>query len=87
MTEADKFNLLINHIGSAVYELICETETYNTLVESLKAIFAKTTSPIFSRYVLKSRKQQSGESLDTHLQNLKHKSLDCNFRAITAAVH
>ena len=87
VTEADKFNLLINHIDSAVYELISETETYDTAVELLKATFAKTPSPIFARYVLKSCKQQSGESLDIYLQNLKRLSLDCNFRAVTATVH
>ena len=67
VTEADKFNLLINHIDSGVYELISETKTYDTTVELIKATFDKTPSPKFARYVLKSCKQQSGESLDTYL--------------------
>ena len=54
VTEADKFNLLINHIESAVYEHISWTETYDTAVELLKATFAKTPSPILACYVLKS---------------------------------
>ena len=87
VTEAHKFNLLSNHIESAVYEFISETETYDTAVELLKATFAKTPSPIFARYVPKSFKQQSGESLDTYLQNLKRLSSDYNFRTVTATVH
>ena len=87
INDSEKLDLLINHIDSSVYELISESETYNEAVDLLNSIYAKTPSPIFARYVLKSCKQQAGESLDTYLQNLKRLSSDCNFRAVSATVH
>ena len=74
VTAADKLNSLINHIDSAVYELVSESETYNEAIELLRTIFAKAASPVFARYVLKSCKQQVGESLDAYLQNLNRLS-------------
>ena len=58
-----------------------------TLSNYLRTTYAKTPSPVFARYVLKSCKQQVGESFDAYLQSLKRLSLDCNFRAVSAVVH
>ena len=85
INDSEKLDLLINHTDSSVYELISESETCNEAVDLLNSIYAKT--PIFARFVLKSCKQQAGESLDTYLQNLKRLSSDCNFRAVSVTVH
>ena len=87
LTEADKLNLLVNHIDAAVYEIISEASTYREAVEILANTFAKAPSPIFARYALKTCKQQTGESLDAFLQKLKRLSVDCNYEAVSAQVH
>ena len=35
ISDADKLNLLVNHIDASVYELISEATTYNDTVEIL----------------------------------------------------
>ena len=86
VNDANKLNLLINHIDAAVYELIAEATTYNEALAILTNIYAKTPSPIFARYTLITCKQQAGESLDTYFQKLKRLSVDCNYQAVSAQV-
>ena len=50
VSEAIKFNLLVNHIDAAVYELIAETTSYENAVTILSNTYARTPSPIFVRY-------------------------------------
>ena len=42
---------------------------------------------IFSRYLLKTYQQQTGQSLDDYFQKLKSLSMDCNFAAVSAIQH
>ena len=62
-TEANKLNLLINHIDAAVYEYIFEAGTYDEAIQILPDTFAKAPSSIFARYALMSCKQLTGESI------------------------
>ena len=87
LTEADKLNLLVNHIDAAVYEIISEAASFEDAVELLSHTYAKSPSPIFARYAQMTCKQKTGESLDSYLQKLKLMSIDCNFQAVTALIH
>ena len=87
LTEADKLNLLVNHIDAAVYEIISEAASFEDAVELLSHTYAKSPSPIFARYALMTCKQRTRESLDSYLQKLKRMSIDCDFQAVTALVH
>ena len=44
----------------------------------------KTPNDIFARHLLANRRQQSGESLDEFLQQLRKLSKDCNLKDVTA---
>ena len=69
--DAEKLNLLINHVDASVYELISEVTAYNDAIRVLESTYVKRTNPIFARYELISCKQQSEESLDRYLRKLK----------------
>ena len=43
--------------------------------------------PIFARYLLKTCRQQSGQSLDDYFHKLKSLSMYCNFAAMSAIQH
>ena len=85
--EADKLNLLINHVNAAVYEIISDAANYNDAITQLERVYAATPNSIFARYLLRSCKQQPGQSVDEFFQKLKQLCVDCDFRAVTAQVH
>ena len=45
----------------------------------------RRNTPFFSRYLLATRRQETDESLELYLQNLKILSRDCDFTALTAS--
>ena len=83
----DKLKVLTNHISASVYEYISEETTYERAIEALKKIFVKQENIVFARHLLKSRKQEPGETLDQYLQALKTLSKDCAFEAVDANTH
>ena len=87
VSEANTFNLLVNHIDAAVYELIAEATSYENAITILSTTYARTPSPIFARYSLMSCKQQAGESLDIYFQKSKWLSVDCNYQTVSAQVY
>ncbi|XP_046864362.1 uncharacterized protein LOC124458379 [Xenia sp. Carnegie-2017] len=82
--EVNKLKVLVNYVSTDVYQLFCEATTYEEAIELLKNLYVKVPNEIFSRHKLATRKQQSGESLDEYLQELKSLSKDCNFRSVTS---
>ncbi|XP_046855910.1 uncharacterized protein LOC124449011 [Xenia sp. Carnegie-2017] len=82
--EVNKLKVLVNYVSADVYQLFCEATTYEEAIELLKNLYVKVHNEIFSRHKLATRKQQSGESLDEYLQELKSLSKDCNFRSVTS---
>ena len=52
VAQPHKFNLLVNHINVAVYELIAEATGYENAITILSNTCAKTLSPIFDRYTV-----------------------------------
>ena len=79
----NKFNLLINYIEPNVYELISECETYDQANETLKTIYVKPKNVILARYILSTRKQKAGESLDQLLNELKTLAKGCDFKTVS----
>ena len=53
MSQPQKFNLLVNHINVAVYELIAEATSYENAITILSNTCARTLSPIFDRYTVR----------------------------------
>ena len=49
-----------------------------------RLIYIKPKNEIFARYLLSTRKQDPGETLDQFLQQLKTLAKDCNFKATSA---
>ncbi|XP_046844913.1 uncharacterized protein LOC124438758 [Xenia sp. Carnegie-2017] len=84
-TRINKLHILVNYVTSDVYQLFCDTETYDEAITTLKTLYVKPPNEIFARHKLATRKQQAGETLDEYLQELKHLSKDCNFRQVSAA--
>ena len=87
ISEANKLNLLINHVNAAVYEIISDAASYNDAITQLERVYAATLNSIFARYLMRSCKQQPGQSVDELFQKLKQLWVNCDFRAVTEQVH
>ena len=85
--EAAKYRLLINFISPTVYTYISDHKTYTQAINALEAIYDKPKNIMFSRHLLLTTKQQSGQSLDEFLCTLKTISKDCGYKAVTAEEH
>ena len=79
----NKFNLLINYIEPNLYEFISECETYDQANETLKTIYVKPKNVMLARYILSTRKQKAGESLDQLLNELKALAKGCDFKTVS----
>ncbi|XP_045587665.1 uncharacterized protein [Procambarus clarkii] len=82
----DKLHLLINYVAPRVFDYIadCTTAEKNAAEKSLTKLFVKPKNEVFARYVLATRRQEPGESLNQFLQALKLLAKDCQFKAMTA---
>lgn len=83
----NKFDILINFMSPKIYSYVEDCTTYNQAVECLKSLYIKPTNEIYARYVLSTRRQNSGESLDEYLQILKNLGKDCDFKKVSAEQH
>ena len=77
----------VNHVNSAAYEVISESRSFEEAINKLQKVYAMAPNPIFARYLLKTCRQQTGQSLDDYFQKLKSLSMDCNFAAVSAIQH
>ncbi|XP_068205179.1 uncharacterized protein [Palaemon carinicauda] len=80
----DKLALLRAHISCKLFKIIQRATIYATAISLLKARFVKQKSEVFAIYKLATYKQQSGETLDAFLDNLKGLALECSFTDCTA---
>lgn len=81
-TEAHKLQLLENFVSPDIYEIISKAETYMEVLNLLNKVYIQENSKIYVRYILATKKQQTGETLD--LQSL---TKDCNFQQVTVTKH
>ena len=82
--QSNKLNTLINYVSPKVYEYISEHTTYDEAIATLKDLYDKPKNEVFVRHLLATCKQDNGQSLDQHLQQLKSLAKDCNFKNVTA---
>ena len=80
----NKQELLINYVSPTVYEFISESATYEDSIKILNDLYDKPKNIIFSRHLLATCKQETGQSLDQFLQKLKSLAKDCEFKNATA---
>ena len=58
-------------MSHSVYDYVEDCTDYNSVVAILKKLYVKTPNEIFARHLLATRRQQSGESLDEFLLELR----------------
>ena len=56
--QPDRLMTLTNYVNHSVYDLISDCGTYEAAVNTLRNIYVKPKSEIFSRHLLASRKQK-----------------------------
>ena len=67
-----------------VLDYVEDCVDFDSVVKTLQNLYIKTPNEIFARHLLANRRQQSGESLDEFLQQLRKLSKDCNLKDVTA---
>ena len=85
LTGSLKLTLLLYHISTPIYKCLSGCQKYNAAISTLDGMFIKKKNSIFARYLLATRHQETEESLELYLQNLKIFSRDCDFTALTAS--
>ena len=81
---ANPLALLINYVSSNVYHHIADETTYAAAIAKLERLYVKKKNVVFSRYMLVSRKQESGETIDDYTTDLRQLTKDCQFKAVSA---
>ena len=80
----NKHRIITNLISANVYEHVEDCTDIQSVIDTLDNLFVKSSNVIFARHLLSTRCQQSGETLDQFLQDLRKLSKDCKFKAVTA---
>ena len=82
--EINKLDTLVNFLSPMVYKYVAELTTYEEAIAHLETLYVKPKNEIFARHLLSTRKQQTSESIDEYLQELRQLSKDCCFKPVTA---
>ena len=80
----DKYRTIINLMTHNVFDYVEGCADFDSVVRTSQNRYIKTHNKIFVRHLLANRRQQSGESLDKFLQQLRKLSKDCNHKDVTA---
>ena len=80
----NKHRIITNLISANVYEHVEDCTDFQSVIDTLDNMFVKSPNVIFARHLLSTRRQQSGETLDQFLQDLRRLSKYCKFKAVTA---
>ena len=84
LTGSQKLTLLLHHISTPIYKCLSGCQNYDAAISTLDVMFIKKKNSIFARYLLATRSQETEESLELYLQNLKILSCDCDLTASQA---
>nr|XP_045622428.1 uncharacterized protein LOC123773003 [Procambarus clarkii] len=79
----DKLRRLINYVAPRVFDYIADCTMYDAAEKSLTKLFVKPKNKVFATFVLATRRQEPGASLNQFLQALKLVAEDCQFKAVT----
>ena len=85
--EPNKLVILANYVSPEVYGYISHCTTYEDAITTLQVMYVKPKNEVFARYLLATRRQDSAESLDQFVMELKQLAKGCNFKAVTAETH
>jgi len=78
-------HIIINCLSPAVYPHVEEAETYDRIVQILKALNFKRKNNVYARHLLVSRRQASAVSISEFLHILYTK--ECTFSDVTADMY
>ena len=67
-----------------VFDYVEDCADFDSVMKTLQNLYIKTPNEIFARHLLANRRQQSGESLNEFLQQLRKLSKYCNLKDVTA---
>jgi len=85
--EVNKKRVVMNCLSPGVYPHVEEAETYDMIVQTLKALYVKKKNNVYARHLLASRRQGSDESISELLHVLKGLATDCSFSDVTAETY
>ena len=72
----NKCALQTNYLSHTVNEIISDCVTYEEAIDVLNATYIKPKNEIFSRHLIATRRQESGETLNHFLKSLRTLSKD-----------
>ena len=85
LTGSQKLTLLLHHISTPIYKCLSRCQNYDAAMSTLDGMFIKKKNSNFARNLLATWRQETEESLELYLQNLKTLSRDCDFTALAAS--
>ena len=77
----NKHRIITNLLSANVNEHVEDCTDFQSVIDTLDNLFVKSTNVIFARHLLSTRRQQSGETLDQFLQDLRKLG---KFKVVTA---
>ena len=80
----NKHGIITTLISANVYEHVEDCTDFQSVIDTLDNLFVKSPNVIFARHLPLTRRQQSGETLDQFLQDLRKLSKDYKFKDVTA---
>ena len=81
---SEKLLALTNLLDPLIFQNIEGIPNYEQAIKKLDSIYRKPQNPVFSRYVLFTRKQKPEENIKEYIKSLKLLTKNCNFRKVTA---
>ena len=85
--EVNKKCIIINCLSPAAYPHVEKAETYDMIVQILKALYVKKKNNVYALHLLVSRRQGSDDSISEFLHVLKGFAKDCSFSDVTADMY
>ena len=86
-SEEKKYQVLINHVRSDIYDKISDQTQYTASLAVLDQLFIKEKNETFARHRLLTRFQKEGETLSQYMYALENLAKDCyKFEAVTASL-
>ena len=83
----NKKRIIIDCLSPAVYSHVEEAETYDMIVQILKALYYKRKNNLNAQHLLISGRQAGGESIFELLHVLEDVAEDCVFSDVTANMY
>ncbi|XP_078078825.1 uncharacterized protein LOC144499963 [Mustelus asterias] len=83
-TDSDKLQVLHARVSDTIYLAIRAAPTYPRAVELLKKRYTRPPNEIHARYLLATRRRQSGETMEDYANELLQLARGCDCKAVSA---